>query len=228
MMKYLALASVALSLLAPLSASCSDVPPVVDPKKIAITLERSVCFGSCPAYKATIHGDGRVQFTADKNPFGTASAAREQFAYSEGVLLRGSYEDRGAPLDRLVYVSGGLPMSPTAKPEIAGILLIESAIRRGHADLFKRLATSGWLDRLGKRKAGEIFSQYAAGCSPAMVDAVADAGVNIDEATQPKLGDKLDDNPGGPYGKTALAELATSYICGKDEISRVQTADALL
>src|SRR5882724_9298600 len=97
MMKYLALASVALSLLAPLSASCSDVPPVVDPKKIAITLERSVCFGSCPAYKATIHGDGRVQFTADKNPFGTASAAREQFAYSEGVLLRGSYEDRVAP-----------------------------------------------------------------------------------------------------------------------------------
>src|SRR5690349_2107641 len=97
MMKYLALAGVALSLLAPLSASRSDEPPVIDPNNIAITLERSVCFGSCPAYKVTVYGDGRVQFTADKNPFGTASAAYEQFAYSEGVLLRGSYEDHVAP-----------------------------------------------------------------------------------------------------------------------------------
>ena len=348
MMKYLALASVALSLLAPLSASRSDEPPVIDPKNVAITLERTECFGSCPAYKATVYGDGRVQFTADKNPFGTAGAAHERFAYSEGVLLRGSHEDRvapeavaalikqfqaadfwhlkdayqasitdfpaqlltivtgdlkktvvdyagiyagmpqivsdlekavdqlagtdrwvtgspslipwlertgfdfhssdaavlavageegdapeatiiallnrGAPLDRTVNVGGGLPMSPSVKPETAGILLIGSAIRRGHADVFKWLATNGWLDRLGKAKAGRIFSRYAAGCSAAMVDAVADAGVNIDEAA-PRDPDR---NPGGPDGKTALAELTTSYICGSNEIGRVQTADALL
>ncbi|GEM_PF-723599 len=31
----------------------------------AITLQRGGCFGDCPGYQVTIHGDGRVQFVAD-------------------------------------------------------------------------------------------------------------------------------------------------------------------
>jgi len=33
-----------------------------DLKTMTIQLERSPCFGSCPAYTVTIHGDGRVEY----------------------------------------------------------------------------------------------------------------------------------------------------------------------
>ncbi len=37
--------------------------PQAAPDATAVTLERSTCFGSCPAYKVTVHGDGRVDYT---------------------------------------------------------------------------------------------------------------------------------------------------------------------
>jgi hypothetical protein len=35
----------------------------IDLKTLTIQLERTVCFGSCPAYTLTIHGDGRVEYS---------------------------------------------------------------------------------------------------------------------------------------------------------------------
>ncbi|MBI4672163.1 MAG: hypothetical protein HY741_10915 [Chloroflexi bacterium] len=38
-------------------------PPDAYPlSEVTITLERTVCFGACPAYSVTIHGDGRVEY----------------------------------------------------------------------------------------------------------------------------------------------------------------------
>ena len=49
-------------------AQVGDQPPDLsslsdaDLKTITIQLERSRCFGICPAYTVTIHGDGRVEY----------------------------------------------------------------------------------------------------------------------------------------------------------------------
>lgn len=121
--------------------------------------------------------------------------------------------DRGAPLEQHLGET----------PEPVGVTIVEASIRRGHAALFRKLAASGWLDRLGKDKAAVVFARDAAGCSPALVDAAGDAGVRIDQHA-PHNPDAYE---GDAQGKTALAELATSYVC-RDEVARVETAQHLL
>ncbi len=55
---------VAIGLLAVLAAACNgasgpeDAATTVD----SITLERQPCFGFCPVYTVTLHGDGRVEY----------------------------------------------------------------------------------------------------------------------------------------------------------------------
>ncbi|MGO4503617.1 MULTISPECIES: DUF6438 domain-containing protein [unclassified Dyella] len=308
---------------------------------VAITLARSACYGSCPAYNVTIHGDGLVQFTTGASPIDGVDALHRQFARSSSVLLPGTHEDkvrpevveallkqfeaanfwhlknayrypvtdgpthivtlvvgdrkktvvdymgtkagmpqavedleasidriagtdrwvtgspglipwleqagfdfhsnyaaalavegemddadeatvvafidRGAPLQQSVLPQGNMP----GEPEVAGITLMESSIRRGHANLFKRLANEGWLDRLGKDKAAVVFASTAAGCSPAMVDAAADAGVDIDFSLP-------DESLDGSREKTALAALGNAYTCRQIENARSLTAARLL
>ena len=36
-------------------------------KEIVVRLERTTCYGNCPAYKLTIHGDGRVEYEGNDN-----------------------------------------------------------------------------------------------------------------------------------------------------------------
>jgi hypothetical protein len=36
-------------------------------KEVVLILERTSCYGSCPAYKLTLHGDGRVEYEGGKN-----------------------------------------------------------------------------------------------------------------------------------------------------------------
>jgi hypothetical protein len=142
--------------------------------------------------------------------------------------------DHGAPLEREV----GNPKFPHKPPEssraakefaeypdeykapvVAGIGLMERAIRFGRVRLFNTLVAAGWLERLGKKRAGQLFAQSAAGgCSPTLVDAAADAGIDIDE-------------PEPLRDTTALATLAnvsTNYLCGKREAERLATAERLL
>jgi hypothetical protein len=50
-----------------LSLSCSwagitRTPRPIDYESAVITLERTACFGTCPVYKLTIYGDGRVVY----------------------------------------------------------------------------------------------------------------------------------------------------------------------
>jgi hypothetical protein len=149
--------------------------------------------------------------------------------------------DRGAPLDGDVgyppetvrQIRGKLP---DYTPPPAGVSLVESAIRRGLVRLFNQLAAAGWLDRLGKEKAAQAFAWSAAGCSPALVDAAADAGIAVDApAIDPGPILHLDgvtmlfpSIPADWLGKTALANLAPSYRCGHREADRVATAQRLL
>jgi hypothetical protein len=162
-------------------------------------------------------------------------------AYGNVLLVlmdRGAYEamvlaliDRGAPLDSEVSHPGILPLklarddSGVAKrlaefPEykktvVAGVSLMESAISHGQLRLFNKLAAAGWVDRVGKKRASQLFALWAAGCSPAMVDAAADAGIDIDQ-------------PETPRGTTALANLGTSFPCGNREADKDATAKRLL
>jgi Domain of unknown function (DUF6438) len=323
-------------------------PKAIDQSKVAITLERSACFGPCPVYKVTIHGDGRVIFTTATEPVDQVDEVHRRFAQSDGVLLPGTYEDRisaadvaalvekfqaarfwklrnayrtpvtdsptyvvtfdtgksrktvidyvggqsgmphsvteleeavdrvagtdrwvrgtpgllpwlertgfdfhsgkaaelavsaafgegaeetvvglidrGVPLDGNAVASGSWSASAIVPAKSAGILITESSIKRGQAKLFGRMAAAGWLQRMGKGNAAQAFAQYAAGCSPQLVDAVADAGIDIDAGGQRNA----DNSPDSPQAKTALAELAGSYACEGREADRVKTAERLL
>jgi hypothetical protein len=302
-----------------------------DLSKIEITLQRSACYGVCPEYEVTIHGDGRVIFTAsashgfaeilhqgvvwpgtheDRIDPRTVAALFKQFQKAGFFDLRSSYRaailhgatyvltvdtgrrhksvedyvgqqagmprvvteledavdkvagtdrwlrgtgliawlegqhfdfhspeaaqlavsgansrradeamvpaliDHGAPLDSEV----SNPNFPRYTPVVAGFSLMESAIQLGQLRLFNKLVATGWVDRVGKARVAQLFARYAAGCSPVLVDAAADAGIDIDE-------------PDLQRGRTALANLAnvaTAHLCGNREAERLATAQRLL
>lgn len=57
----------------------------------AITLERSACFGNCPDYRVTVHGDGLVEFDTG-NAYFAGTAAPVHLAYnSYNVLIPGHH-----------------------------------------------------------------------------------------------------------------------------------------
>jgi hypothetical protein len=131
--------------------------------------------------------------------------------------------DRGVPLDSEVSFPKFSP--DTSMPVVAGVSLMETAIRRGQARLFDRLSAAGWLDRLGRERATELFAQSGAGCSPALVDAAADAGIDIDEPEPPRPNAARYE----PQGKTALANVITSRCWDYEKATdRVATARRLL
>lgn len=65
----LVLALAACSVVAPQpTATPSPAPtPTPDYSSVQITLERTACFGFCPIYKITIHGDGTVEYDGERN-----------------------------------------------------------------------------------------------------------------------------------------------------------------
>jgi hypothetical protein len=131
--------------------------------------------------------------------------------------------DRGVPLDSVVSIRkwGAITLAPT--PVVAGFSMMESAIRRGQAGLFSKLAAAGWIDGMGREQAAQLFAQYGAGCSPALVDAAADTGIDIDEPEPPHPNPPIY----YPQGKTALANLATDP-CWDHKEDRVAAAQRLL
>ena len=65
--------------------------PAADPADFAITLQRSACFGSCPDYRVTVHGDGLVEFdTSDDHFKGTAAQIHLEYN-GHNVLLPGHH-----------------------------------------------------------------------------------------------------------------------------------------
>lgn len=72
-----------------LISACQSRPagelPVSSAAADSLVLDRSRCFGSCPAYRLSLRADGRVTFTAmapgGLNPVRTDSIAPSQFAW---------------------------------------------------------------------------------------------------------------------------------------------------
>jgi hypothetical protein len=140
----------------------------------------------------------------------------------EAVVL--ALIDDGVPLDSVISIR---KQGPSV---VAGFDLMESAIRRGHAGLFSKLASAGWLDGMGREQAAQLLAKYAAGCSPALIDLAADAGIDIDKPEPPRP-----DAPRyEPQGKTALANLSSARCGdyretdGNRQANRIATARGLL
>jgi len=47
------------------ACSLSTPQPTPDYSSLVITMERTPCFGTCPAYKLTVYGDGRAVYEGD-------------------------------------------------------------------------------------------------------------------------------------------------------------------
>ena len=93
------------------TATPTPIPPTTTPppfgdidiEDVVITLERTVCYGTCPAYVLTIHGDGTVEYIGYENVSAeglrTGEIAREQvqalvdaFQRSDFFSLQDTYE----------------------------------------------------------------------------------------------------------------------------------------
>ena len=66
------------------------------PGDVEIMLERSGCFGSCPAYQVTIRGDGRVRFSSEQDGFERAQDVHRTFM-GNSLLWPGVHETRIDP-----------------------------------------------------------------------------------------------------------------------------------
>src|SRR5436190_20985122 len=70
---FRAVASCSLVLMAAMSARSADQPTDLnslsdtDLKTVTIRMERTGCYGSCPAYTVTIHGDGAVEYDGKRH-----------------------------------------------------------------------------------------------------------------------------------------------------------------
>jgi hypothetical protein len=63
MMLLRTLATLALSaILVACAISTLEPAPAPDYSDLVITLQRTACFGTCPIYKLTVYGDGRVEY----------------------------------------------------------------------------------------------------------------------------------------------------------------------
>jgi len=68
-----------------------------DLKDLVISLERTTCYGNCPAYKLTIYGNGRVEYEGTKNV--------ELTKKKEGHLQPGDLKKILAAFDKANYFS---------------------------------------------------------------------------------------------------------------------------
>lgn len=316
--------------------------------ELSVTLERTGCFGTCPAYTVSIHGDGRVVFYSDPFTSYRGEGEKAPFALIDGVLLPGHHKDfissrgvarlvraarkipfdklqpeyrapiadlptytltvesgltrrmivdhsgpqvglpasvtklqllidelagvsrwvrgssgltawlerekfdfqsieasqlavaaalgdgaqetiaglveRGAPLEVAVTPSSSWRNSREVSPGTAGMLIFESAMRRGHGLVFRALVKKGWLEKYGPANAAILFARFGAGCSADLVEAAAQAGIPIDVDHEPRLEATADD----PLRQTALATLAHSTVCENGEGARVEAIERLL
>ena len=117
----------------------------------------------------------------------------------------------------LDFIERGVPLTSRTRygrgSRAVGEALLDGALWRGLPDLFKKLVELGWLERYGASKAEQLFASRAGGCNAAMVQAVTDAGLAVDVPDE--------------EGQTALATLATDYLCDDDR-QRVAMAQHLL
>jgi hypothetical protein len=93
-----AIGRVSLSYRAPPIPANTSVPfPQQDLAATSITLQRGACYGTCPDYRVTLHGDGLVEFdTGDDHFKGRAAEVHLQYN-GHNVLLPGRHTARVDP-----------------------------------------------------------------------------------------------------------------------------------
>jgi len=89
----------------PLSATKE---PVREPVRVRVKMERTQCFGTCPAYSVVIDGSGRVEWTGHAS---VAALGRRQ-----GHVTRGELEQLAKLLDAVQFFErdeyGDMPTKP--------------------------------------------------------------------------------------------------------------------
>ena len=81
----------------PIPSNPSIAFPSGAPEDTTITLERGACYGSCPAYRVTVRGDGLVNFdTGSDSLEGTAAQVHLEYN-GHNVLLPGRHTTRVDP-----------------------------------------------------------------------------------------------------------------------------------
>jgi hypothetical protein len=82
-----------------------DSFPAIDRNKLEISLQRTACYGSCPAYKVTIAGNGRVVFeTSPYQDRSDVANGHRGFWSKSGVRVPGTHQTTIEPevIDRLL------------------------------------------------------------------------------------------------------------------------------
>jgi hypothetical protein len=109
MKRYSSLIVIILIALMLITIGCAQpqTPTPSDIKEVIITLERTACFGTCPVYKLTIHGDGKViyegiRFVRVEGTIETTISEEKieklvsEFQKIDYFSLEDSYEERNA------------------------------------------------------------------------------------------------------------------------------------
>lgn len=157
----------------------------------------------------------QVDFNFRSDEAAELAVAGEGQRAPESMVL--ALVDHGAPLDQPVSI----PDTGPSQTEMASVALLRYSMERAHLDVFRRLASDGWLNRVGKAHVAELFAESAAGCLPTVVDAVADAGISID------VGMLISSGP-TPEAKDRTALAALTVACNGDGAMPIQTAERLL
>ena len=101
----LTLRNLAIAILSLCASACTrpDQTPPINREKLEISLERTGCYGSCPAYLVTIDGHGNVVFQS--RDFGDGASTIDQIGdFERGILFPGRHLDKisEAAVDDLV------------------------------------------------------------------------------------------------------------------------------
>ena len=85
-----------------------DAPPVNKPaRRQVITLERTICFGTCPIYKLTIFSDGRVRYEGKKYV--------KKIGVAQGRISRRNLEELVLQFNNIYYFNLPESFTPGSK-----------------------------------------------------------------------------------------------------------------
>ena len=168
MVRWAILAALAKIMLLPAAVGAQSTTPYALTSNTKITLERGMCYGTCPVYKVEVFGDGRVLFSSDKRYGGWVDSGKMLFAYADGVLLPGTHEDRIDP----TLVSGLLKSFAKAR-----FFDLPDEYVAGMTDMPAYTLT---LETAGRRKTLLDYVGEAVG----MPNAIAEIETQIDDAAK--------------------------------------------
>jgi hypothetical protein len=185
---------VSLTVLPPERLPAHHVPfPPVDPARVAITLERTACFGSCPSYVVTLRGDGSVEFAARAYtimdgthryavPPEQVRALVDKFRAADFWSLDSDYSApvTDLPTERLVFDTGSQRKTVT---DYAGTMIgMPEIVRTLEEEVDKAADTARWVtgnERTVASLAAERFDFRGQEATKVLIASIADAPEDV-------------------------------------------------